>query len=287
MNYYEYSFTYTQTNAFPIEAETVYDILAAELGEVGFESFSLTEEGLQGYIAEKLHDATAIADKLQAFPLTDICFHSSARLVEDKDWNEVWEKNYFQPIQIGHECLIHASFHQVDAAGYRYEIVIDPKMAFGTGNHETTRLMIDEILRLKTEGKDVLDMGCGTGVLAILAAMKGAARITAIDIDEWACRNALENIALNRTPHIEVIAGGAGQIPSASTFDFVFANINRNILLSDIRHYAAALKPGGVLLLSGFYADDIPAVTEACRLHGLTLADSTTLNHWAAMKTQR
>jgi ribosomal protein L11 methyltransferase len=285
MNYYECTFSYTQTAAPLIEAETVYDVLAAELGEVGFESFSLTEGGLQGYVSERLYDPSLVAERLQAFPLAGIHFHSTSCLVEDKDWNEVWEKNYFQPIHIGSECLIHASFHQVDAAGYRYAIVIDPKMAFGTGNHETTRLMIDAILRMEVAGLDVLDMGCGTGVLAILAAMKGAARITAIDIDEWACRNTIENIALNHVPHIEVLGGGAERIPSGRAYDCIFANINRNILLGDIRYYAAALKPGGVLLLSGFYTDDIPALTAECRLKGLALLDSTALSPWAAMKT--
>lgn len=199
MNYYELSFTYTS----PIEKEIINDVLAAELGEIGFESFTESEKGLLGYISEALYDKKTLDDKLADFPLENTRIDYTSKWVESKDWNEEWEKNYFKPIRIGNECIIRASFHEAEP-GYTYNIIIDPKMAFGTGNHETTYLMISEMLKLDLEGKELLDMGCGTAVLAILARLKGAKRVAAIDIDEWAYNNALENIRLNHTEDIQV-----------------------------------------------------------------------------------
>ena len=189
MNYYELTFTYTS----PIETAIINDVLAAELGEIGFESFAENENGLQGYISDQLYNVKGLQDKLAEFPLENVDIHFTETLVESKDWNEEWEKNYFKPIRIGKDCIIRASFHEHEL-GYAYNIIIDPKMAFGTGNHETTFLMISEILKLDLTSKELLDMGCGTAVLAILAHMKGAGRVVAIDIDEWAYNNALENI---------------------------------------------------------------------------------------------
>ena len=190
------------------------------------------------------------------------------------------------PIRIGKDCIIRASFHEHEP-GYAYNIIIDPKMAFGTGNHETTFLMISEILKLDLTSKELLDMGCGTAVLAILAHMKGAGRVVAIDIDEWAYNNALENIRLNNTNDIQVALGGAEQIPAFGTFDIVFANINRNILLNDIRHYSECMKPGAFLYMSGFYVQDIPAIEEECKHNGLALLSHTEKNNWAAVKVQK
>lgn len=279
MNYYELSFTYTS----PIEVAIINDVLAAELGEIGFESFTESEEGLQGYISGKLYDANALQDKLAAFPLDKVEIRYTESLVESKNWNEEWEKNYFKPIRIGNDCIIRASFHEAEP-GYTYTIIIDPKMAFGTGNHETTYLMISEMLKLDLAGKELLDMGCGTAVLAILARMKGAGRVVAIDIDEWAYNNALENISLNDTEDIRVALGGAEQIPAFGTFDIVFANINRNILLNDIRHYTACMKPGALLYMSGFYKEDIPVIEAECDRNGLTLLSHTEKNNWVAVK---
>ena len=282
MNYYELSFTYTS----PIEKEIINDVLAAELGEIGFESFTESEKGLLGYISEALYDKKTLDDKLADFPLENTRIDYTSKWVESKDWNEEWEKNYFKPIRIGNECIIRASFHEAEP-GYTYNIIIDPKMAFGTGNHETTYLMISEMLKLDLEGKDLLDMGCGTAVLAILAHMKGAGRVVAIDIDEWAYNNALENIRLNNTNDIQVALGGAEQIPAFGTFDIVFANINRNILLNDIRHYSECMKPGAFLYMSGFYVQDIPAIEEECKHNGLALLSHTEKNNWAAVKVQK
>lgn len=282
MNYYELTFTYVS----PIEASILNDVLAAELGEIGFESFTENENGLQGYISDTIYNVEVLKEKLASFPLENVEIRYTESLVESKDWNEEWEKNYFKPIRIDKDCIIRASFHE-DEPGYAYTIIIDPKMAFGTGNHETTYLMISEMLKLDLNGKELLDMGCGTAVLAILARMKGATRVVAIDIDQWAYDNALENIRLNHTNEIQVALGGAEQIPATGQFDLVFANINRNILLADIRHYNACMKPGALLYMSGFYVQDIPAIEEECNRNGLALLSHTEKNNWVAVKVQK
>lgn len=282
MNYYELKFNYQS----PIETTIISDVLAAELGEIGFESFTENEDGLLAYISDSLYNVKELQDKLNDFPLENVEIHFSEQLVESKDWNEEWEKNYFKPIRIGTDCIIRASFHQPEP-GFTYNIIIDPKMAFGTGNHETTYLMIGEMLKLDLEGKDLLDMGCGTAVLAILAKMKKARKVVGIDIDEWAYNNALENKRLNATEDIEIALGGAEQIPAFGTFDIVFANINRNILLNDIRHYADCMKPGAILFMSGFYTEDIPAIKAECKLNGLNFISYAERNNWVAVRVEK
>ena len=279
MNYYELRFTYQS----PIETEILNDVLAAELGEIGFESFTQDEQGLQGYISDQLYDEAVLKETLAAFPLEETTIHYVCTPVESKDWNEEWEKNYFKPIRIGNDCLIRASFHKPEP-GYTYTIIIDPKMAFGTGNHETTYLMISWMLEEQLAGKRLLDMGCGTAVLAILARMKGAEKVVAIDIDEWAYTNALENIRLNHTAEIEVALGGAERIAAFAPFEVIFANINRNILLQDMRHYAEALQPAGQLFMSGFYLEDLPVIAEECQRNGLRVEGYKERHNWVAVK---
>ena len=282
MDYYMLTFRYESA----IETSIINDILAAELGAIGFESFTESETGLTAYIADKNYDRKAVETLLGEFPLDGITFHFDALLIEGKDWNEEWEKNYFKPIRINHDCIIRASFHE-DEPGYKYTIIIDPKMAFGTGNHETTYLMIEQMLPLVLNGKSLLDMGCGTAVLAILAKMKEAGKVVAIDIDEWAYNNALENVRLNHTESIEVALGGAEKIAGYGFFEYIFANINRNILLQDMQAYADALEPDGFLFMSGFYKEDIPVIEAACNKHGLKLISHTEKNNWVAVKTQK
>lgn len=282
MNYYELKFTYQS----PIETTIISDVLAAELGEIGFESFTESEDGLLAYISDSLYNVKELQEKLNDFPLENVSIHFTEQLVESKDWNEEWEKNYFKPIRIGTDCIIRASFHEPEP-GFTYNIIIDPKMAFGTGNHETTYLMIGEMLKLDLEGKDLLDMGCGTAVLAILAKMKKAGKVVGIDIDEWAYNNALENIRLNNTDDIEIALGGAEQIPAFGAFDIVFANINRNILLCDIKHYANCMKQGSLLFMSGFYTEDIPAIKAECELNGLNFISYTERNNWVAVRVEK
>ena len=279
MNYHELRFTYQS----PIETEIINDVLATELGEIGFESFTQDEQGLQGYISDQLYDEAALKETLAVFPLEETTIHYVCTPVESKDWNEEWEKNYFKPIRIGNDCLIRASFHEPEP-GYTYTIIIDPKMAFGTGNHETTYLMISWMLEEQLTGKRLLDMGCGTAVLAILARMKGAEKVVAIDIDEWAYENALENIRLNHTEEIEVALGGAERIVAFAPFEVIFANINRNILLQDMRYYAEALQPGGRLFMSGFYQEDLPIIEEECQRNGLRVEGCKERHNWVAVK---
>ncbi len=282
MNYYEYTFTYTST----IEAEIINDLLAAELGTIGFESFVETESGLKAYIADKNYNEDDLLSTLNGFPLENVQIHFIKKIIESRDWNEEWEKNYFQPIIVGHDCIIHASFHLIEST-CKYDIVIDPKMAFGTGNHETTWLMINEMLTLDLEGKELLDMGCGTAVLAILASKKGASRVVAIDIDEWAYNNALENIRLNHTTDINVALGDAKKINDFGYFDIVFANINRNILLKDIQQYVECMKKDALLFMSGFYKEDIATIENECNKHGLVLIHFSEKNNWVAVKAAR
>ena len=282
MAYYELAFKYDS----PIETDIINDILASELGNICFDSFISEEDGLLAYISDSKYDERSLINCLDNFPFPDVRFQYTRQVIKDRNWNEEWEKKYFQPIRIKNECLIRASFHP-DEKGFRYSMVIDPKMAFGTGNHATTYLMLCALLQLDVKKKAFLDMGCGTAVLAILAAMKEASRVVAIDIDEWAYNNAIENCRLNNVVQIEVVHGGAEHITQFGTFDYIFANITRNILLEDIRRYAPALKPEGSLFMSGFYREDIPAIEEECRQNGLSPCSFTERDHWVAVQVKQ
>ena len=257
MNYYELTFTYTS----PIETAIINDVLAAELGEIGFESFAENENGLQGYISDQLYNVKGLQDKLAEFPLENVDIHFTETLVESKDWNEEWEKNFFQPIVIGDRCCIHSTFHK-DTPKTEYEILINPQMAFGTGHHETTSSIISELLDADLKDKSVLDMGCGTSILAILASMRGANPVTAIDIDDWCVNNSKDNIILNQINNITVELGDASLLKGRKPFDVIIANINRNILLADMPQYAACMHAGSELYMSGFYVQDIPVIRE-------------------------
>jgi len=253
------------------------DIVSASLAELGFESFVYTNDGLKAYCAASLFDEKGLIKWKDSLEY-EIKVEYTTQLIKDKNWNEVWEKNYFSPIIIGDQCIIHSSFHH-DIPKVQYDILIDPKMSFGTGHHETTSLIITELIKMDVSGKSLLDMGCGTGVLTILAAMKGASPITAIDIDEWAYENTKENILLNGYPDIEVAKGGA-ELLIGRKFDVVLANINRNILLADIKNYAACLSSGNTLLMSGFYETDIPAINEEATKYDLEFIKFEAKNNW-------
>lgn len=280
MEYYELSFRYESS----IETETINDILASELGNIGFESFTSNENGLTACVAVDNYNPSIVEELLENFPVPGVKFFHTKERIADCDWNEEWEKNYFHPIRIGNECIIRASFHP-EENGFEYPIVIDPKMAFGTGNHATTYLMLCEMLKLDLKGKELLDMGCGTAVLAILAVKKGASRVTAVDIDEWAYNNAVENCRLNNAGNIRVVRGGAGEIKDFGMFDYIFANINRNVLLEDMKYYKPALASGGQLFMSGFYREDIPVVEKECNRCGLSLLSFVEKDNWIAVKT--
>ena len=277
MKYFEFTF-----NTSPC-TETVNDVLAAVLGEAGFESFVEREGGLSAYIQQSLCDEETIKNALADFPLPDTQITYSYVEAEDKNWNEEWEKNFFQPIVIGDRCVIHSTFH-TDVPKAEYDIVINPQMAFGTGHHETTSLIIGELLDSELQGKSLLDMGCGTSILAILARMRGAAPCTAIDIDEWCVRNSIENIELNQVTDITVEQGDAAALAGKGPFDIVIANINRNILLNDMKQYVACMHPGSELYMSGFYVDDIPVIREEAERNGLSFVHYKEKKRWAAVR---
>jgi ribosomal protein L11 methyltransferase len=261
--------------------EYVTDVLISELGEIGFNSFEPNEDGVNAYIIQTDFNEADLKKMLDNFPLEASIDYKITK-IESKNWNEEWEKNYFEPIVIGNECVIHSSFHkQVPTADF--DIVIDPKMAFGTGHHETTSLMIARILGLNLKDKSVLDMGCGTSVLAILAAKKGAKPITAIDIDTWCTENSIENIELNHVEGINVLLGDA-ELLDNKHFDVIFANINRNILLEDMSRYASCLSTGGELYMSGFYVEDIPLIEAEANANKLTMIDHNQKNNWVVVK---
>ncbi len=277
MNYIEVNFIIT-----PFE-EYIADVLASELGELGFDSFVASELGMDAYILQHLFDESKLQQLLNDFPVPINTIEYKVTQIDSKNWNEEWEKNYFEPIVIGEDCVIHSSFHK-NVPHAKYDIVIDPKMAFGTGHHETTSLVIGQLLKMNLEDKTLLDMGCGTAVLAILAAMRGAKDIVAIDIDTWCTENSIENIAINNIKGIEVQLGGA-ELLSGLHFDIVLANINRNILLADMEKYAACLSAGGELYMSGFYVEDIPMIEAEANRNGLKLVEFKQKNNWVVVKT--
>lgn len=267
-------------------SEAVNDVLAATLGEIGFESFVDSESGITAYIQQELYREELLKASLEDFPIENVSIGYTWSEAEDKDWNEEWEKNFFQPIVIGNRCVIHSTFHQ-DVPQAEYDIVINPQMAFGTGHHETTSLIISELLDADLKGKTVLDMGCGTSILAILASMRGADALLAVDIDSWCVNNSIENIALNHINNIEVELGDAATLNGKGPFDVVIANINRNILLHDMAAYVACMKPQAELYMSGFYAEDVPLIREKAESLGLRFTHSKSQNNWTAVKFVR
>ena len=277
MKYFEITFTTNPCN------ETVNDVVSALAGEIGFESFVEWENGVQAYVQQSLFDEEALEEMVANFPLPDTQITYTVQEAEDKDWNEEWEKNFFQPIVIGDRCCIHSTFHK-DTPQTEYEILINPQMAFGTGHHETTSSIINELLEADLQGKSVLDMGCGTSILAILASMRGADPITAIDIDDWCVNNSRDNIELNGISNITVELGDANLLKGREPFDVIIANINRNILLADMAQYAACMHSGSELYMSGFYVQDIPAIQEKAESLGMEFIHHREKNNWAAVK---
>jgi len=255
------------------------DILIAELGEVGFESFVENEDGLSAYIQKSDWNEHLLED-IQILNSKEFQINYTFEEIEQINWNEEWEKN-FDPLIVEGKCSIRAPFHQ--KPNTLYDIVIEPKMSFGTGHHETTHMMVQYILKNDFAGKSVLDMGCGTGILAILAEMKGAKPIDAIDYDNWCYLNSLENVERNVCKHITVLEGDAKLLKNR-TYDIIIANINRNILLNDINVYASCLNTNGLLFLSGFYKDDILAIEEECSRYMLKLVETIEENNWVALK---
>ncbi len=270
---------YLEYNFFLSPLQPGSDILIAELGLLGFESFVETENGLNAYIQKKDWNNTLLEDILilnsEEYRITH-----TLKEITPVNWNAEWEKN-FSAIEVDHKCVVRAPFHKT--YNFDYEIIIEPKMSFGTGHHETTFMMLQYILENEFKDKTVLDMGCGTAVLAILAEMRGATRINAIDIDNWSYKNSIENVGRNNCSTISVFQGDASLLLD-NTYDVIIANINRNILLHDMEIYRSSLTIGGELYLSGFYKEDLPLITETCTKLGLNFVTNKERNNWIAAK---
>ncbi len=261
------------------------DVLAALLAEAGYESFVPDERGLTAYVRSVQYDDSVVDDVIESLPFECAVSRQSSYIV-GQDWNSEWEKHYFQPIIVDNRCVIHSSFH-TDIPACDYDIVIDPKMAFGTGHHATTSLIIAQLLSSELAGKAVIDMGTGTGILAILAAMKGASPVTAIEIDPAAEINARENVDANGHPDIKVMLGDASLLPGLKA-DMFIANINRDIITADLPVYAATLHPGAEMLLSGFYETDIPVVLAAAAPLGLVETGHTVKGDgWTCLRLRK
>lgn len=262
-----------------IPTETASDILVAELGALGFESFVEKENGLLAYILKEEWTGKSL-DELFILQNPNFKISWQFKEIAQQNWNAEWEKN-FHPIEINDDCRVRAPFHP--SKPVTFEIVIEPKMSFGTGHHETTHMMLQLLLEQSLAGKTVLDMGCGTGVLAILSELKGATDLEAIDIDPWCVENTIENVERNQCNAIKTQLGDAA-ILGDKNYDLIIANINRNILLADIPTYVACLKPGGILLLSGFYLEDLEQITAKCADNQLKFEKNLLRNNWVAAK---
>jgi ribosomal protein L11 methyltransferase len=271
-NYIEYSFSV-------IPSDPWEEILLAQLHSLPFESFENSEGFLKAYVPEDLH-YDAFLDSIDLLSNSEVTITFEKKTIEPINWNAKWESEY-HPILISENCIVRADFHHTQ--GKKFELIINPKMSFGTGHHQTTHMMLSFALAEDFIGKHVLDMGCGTGVLAILASLKGAARVDAIDLDPWCIENTIENSQANNCNNIFTFLGEVLSI-SKPTYNFIFANINRNVLLEQIHSYVSALKPEGVLLLSGFYADDIFNLKECCENEGLSLVEEKQKKSWRALK---
>lgn len=294
MKYYEVDFrvrfgsgndTYCDGQEEYMLLQSVRDVIAEYAGEAGFETFEDTDDGIRGYIQTQIFDREATEELMGSLPFDNMKVTLDVREAEDKDWNEAWENEGFEPIAIGRRCLIHDGRHLPDHRVYDMEVEIDAKMAFGTGTHETTRMVAGALLDMNLDGKSVLDCGCGTGILGIVALKHGAADVTGYDIDEWSADNTRHNAVINHVDrHYRVLLGDSSVIAGMTAeFDVVAANINRNILLADMPRFRNAMRKGATLILSGFYTDDTGLLKEKAEALGLRLTATHEDNHWAAM----
>ena len=267
-------------------SEDATDLLAAFLADEGYESFVPDEKGLTAYVPASAWSKDAVNNVIRDFPM-DTTIHVKEVLVEGRDWNAEWEKNYFQPIVVGDECVIHSTFHH-DIPKAKYDIIIDPKMAFGTGHHATTAQVIESILAIDMRGRTVIDMGTGTAILSILAAMRGAELVTAIEIDGFAYTNAIENVDINGVSDVvKLINGDASALAEVEPADIFLANINRNVILGDIEAYTSHLRNGGTMILSGFYEVDVPIIESAARALGLITEAIRSRDNWTALTLRK
>ena len=280
MKYYEVNFTLSPLNS------DACDLLAALAGEAGFETFEETEAGLTGYVQQQLFDPSQLDELLQSFPFPDVNVSYTVGEAEDRDWNEQWEQEGFDPIVVDNRLVIHDGRHlpeQLSTVNYQLSIEIDARLAFGTGTHETTRMVCSTLLTLPLDGKRVLDCGCGTGILGIVAMKLGASACTAYDIDEWSVDNTRHNAVINQVDITPLLGDATILNKVEGSFGLVMANINRNILLNDLPTFRSKMADGAQLILSGFYTDDIPLLVDKAEECGLQLVSQLEENGWACL----
>ena len=259
------------------------DILLAELGEIYFDIFEDSDTGVIAYCQTDLFDLPLFSEVIKRYEvLGPISFQINE--IDKQNWNAVWESNY-DPIRISNQVFIRANFHESEP-GYAFEIIINPKMSFGTGHHETTFLMTQALFEIELQGKSVLDAGTGTGILALVATKLGANDVKGFDIDPWSIENSIENAALNLCDHIIFVEGTIAN-ESLKKYDVLLANINRNILLSEMHQYTERIVDGGMLLLSGFYTEDVPIIVKSARENGLVFMAQTEKNRWTCIKLKK
>ena len=280
MKYYEVNFTLSPLNS------DACDLLAALAGEAGFETFEETEAGLTGYVQQQLFDPSQLDELLQSFPFPDVNVSYTVGEAEDRDWNEQWEQEGFDPIVVDNRLVIHDGRHlpeQLSTVNYQLSIEIDARLAFGTGTHETTRMVCSTLLTLPLDGKRVLDCGCGTGILGIVAMKLGASACTAYDIDEWSVDNTRHNAVINQVDITPLLGDATILNKVEGSFGLVMANINRNILLNDLPTFRSKMADGAQLILSGFYTADIPLLVDKAEECGLQLVSQLEENGWACL----
>ena len=276
MKYLELEFTLAPYD------ENAVDLLAALTAQAGLESFVATESGMKGYAQPALFQRDVLESILSDFPISTVKIDYSVQEAEDRNWNEEWEKQGFAPVCIDDKICIHLP-GQSDLPKVEYQIQIEPHQAFGTGQHQTTGMILRRLADMDLIGKKVLDAGCGTGILGIFCAMKGASNVLAYDIDSWSVRNALQNIQLNHIGNMEVLEGNATLLQGKGPFGLILANINRNILWNDLPAFSSVLASHGQIILSGFYMEDIPMLAERAESLGLACANHTENEHWASL----
>ncbi len=276
---YHFSIKASDTNHSEFAKQVGSEILIAQLEEKPFESFEDTKDGITAYAQKKNWNNSTVED-LDIFQNPDFIITYTIEEIEQVNWNQEWEKN-FEAIDVDGVCHVRAPFHPKTNA--QFDIVIEPKMSFGTGHHETTHMMIQHLLENDIQNLKTLDMGCGTAILAILAEMKGAKPIDAVDIDNWCYLNSLENVERNNCKNISVYEGDAALLENKK-YDLIIANINRNILLNDMQAYVNCLNPNGIILFSGFYEEDIPYINDSCTEKGLTFVKKMQRNNWVSLK---
>ena len=268
-------------------AEAYSDILSAILAEIGFESFIPSENGLTAYIQKDQADIEKLGKTINEYPIQGVYINYEILDAEYKDWNEVWEEEGFHPIIIDDRIVIHDVKHS-DVPNLPYDIVISPKLAFGTGSHQTTRLILRELLRLDLKGKKVIDAGTGTGILSIMCIKKGAAEVFAYDIDEWSVENTKDNLLLNAIHNeVRVELGDSSVLDKTNNVDLIIANINRNILLNDIESFGLKLDVKGLLLISGFYTEDAPLLIEAAQKQRLQFVKKECDDNWCMLLLEK